>query len=111
MSVVWTRRDAVANYLRDECGVGRWESELVVVDEGYMARETRRWLADEAAFRAAGRALARRPRRGFAAPGTKIYSPRPPPGGFPRLRPPAPPPAEEEKVVDVVVDASPEKNS
>ena len=35
-----------------------------VVDEGYMARETRRRLADEAAFRAAGRArraLARRP--------------------------------------------------
>ena len=85
-----------------------------VVDEGYMARETRRRLADEAAFRAAGRArraLARRPRLGFAAPGTKIYSPRPPPGGFPRLRPPAPPPAEEEKVVDVVVDTSPEKNA
>ena len=39
-------RDAVATYLRDECGVGRWESELVVVDEGYMARETRRRLAD-----------------------------------------------------------------
>ena len=107
-------RDAVATYLRDECGVGRWESELVVVDEGYMARETRRRLADEAAVRAAGRArraLARRPRLGFAAPGTKIYSPRPPPGGFPRLRPPAPPPAEEEKVVDVVVDTSPEKNT
>ena len=50
-------------------------------------------------------------RLGFAAPGTKIYSPRPPPGGFPSLRPPAPPPAEEEKVVDVVVDTSPEKNS
>ena len=62
----------------------------LVVDEGYMARETRRRLADEAAFRAAGRArraLARRPRLGFAAP------------------------AEEEKVVDVVVDTSPEKNA
>ena len=83
------------------------------MDEGYMARETRRRLADEAPFRAAGRArraLARRPRLGFAAPGTKIYA-RPPPGGFPRLRPPAPPPAEEEKVVDVVVDTSPEKNA
>jgi hypothetical protein len=103
----------VAEWLRDSEGVGKWESELVVVDEKYMAWTTRRWLVDEAAFRAAGRAQRawdRRPKAGFAAPGVRIYSPRPPPGGFPRLRPPAPLPVED-KVVDVVVEAGPKKDS
>ena len=53
-------RDAVATYLRDECGVGRWESELVVVDEGHGARD---------AAAAGGRGGV--PRRGAGAAGAR----------------------------------------
>ena len=102
-------RDAVATYLRDECGVGRWESELVVVDEGTW--RARRGAASRTRRRSAprgGRGGRSRGGRGWpAAPGTVARRGRRRAGSPPR--PPAPPPAEEEPVVDVVVDAESEK--
>ena len=80
--------DAVADWLSAECGVGKWESELVVADPAWMAAETQRYLQEEDAHRAAvaaeiaAAATARKP---FAFnPNLKLLSPNPPPNAFAR---------------------------